>query len=62
MSHVAAVPGAQSWVQRYNGAANTEDVAYSVAVGPGSGKMFVTGWITSATSEYQDYATIAYSG
>ena len=30
---MAAVPDAQSWVQRYNGATSTEDVAYCVTVG-----------------------------
>jgi outer membrane protein assembly factor BamB len=54
-SHAAAVPGAQLWVQRYNGPGNGFDAAASVAVSPGGGTVFVTGSSTGA------YATVAYS-
>jgi hypothetical protein len=52
----------QLWVQRYNGVGSAEDVAKSVAVAPGGGKVFVTGRShgTRATGE-ADYATVAYN-
>ncbi len=54
-SHAAAVPGAQLWVQRYNGPGNGFDAAASVAVSPGGRTVFVTGTSTGA------YATVAYN-
>ena len=57
-----AATGAQRWVKRYNGPGNGTDVAYSVAVSPTRGTVFVTGqsWGSNATAG--DCATIAYSG
>ena len=52
-----AVPGARLWVQRYSGPGNGSDVASSVAVSPGGGRVFVTG-ASTGTSE-SDYLTVA---
>jgi DNA-binding beta-propeller fold protein YncE len=58
-----AATGAQRWVQRYNGPANGGDYARSVAVSPGGGTVYVTGYSQrTAGSEEPDYATVAYSG
>src|ERR1022692_2978421 len=58
-----AVPGAQLWLSRYDGAPGGFDSAASVAVSPGGGTVFVTGGSMSAgfPSDYDyDYATVAY--
>jgi WD40 repeat protein len=55
-----AATGTRLWAKRYNGPANRNDFADSVAVGPGGGRVFVTGASTGATSG-DDYATVAYS-
>jgi hypothetical protein len=58
-----AATGAQRWVRRYNGPANGGDYARSVAVSPGGGTVYVTGYSQrTAGSEEPDYATVAYSG
>jgi uncharacterized delta-60 repeat protein len=50
--------GTQQWVVRYDGPANLDDVAYSLAV-DGSGNVFVTGGSKAVT--YFDYATVKYN-
>jgi DNA-binding beta-propeller fold protein YncE len=54
----SAGTGAQLWVKRYNGLANSHDYAYSVAVSPDGTRVFVTGEASGVTS--QDYTTVAY--
>jgi WD40 repeat protein len=51
--------GAQLWVRRYNGPANGDDQAISLAAR--SGRVFVTG-SSEGTKSGLDYATIAYKG
>jgi outer membrane protein assembly factor BamB len=55
-----AATGAQRWVTRYNGPADGSDSAFSLAVSPGGGTVFVTGVSYGATSG-RDYATVAYN-
>ncbi|HLQ62831.1 MAG TPA: hypothetical protein VK131_13300, partial [Candidatus Acidoferrales bacterium] len=59
--HASVVPGAQLWVRRYDGPGNSlgsDDAARSVAVSPGGGTVFVTGYSQGTTSD--EYATVAY--
>jgi uncharacterized delta-60 repeat protein len=51
--------GVPLWTNRYNGAANRDDIAYAIAT-DSSGNVFVTGYSWSFTSNY-DYMTIKYS-
>ena len=55
-----AATGARLWVERYNGPGNRDDFAYSVAVSPSGGTVFVTGTSRMADSNW-DYATVAYN-
>jgi outer membrane protein assembly factor BamB len=55
-----AATGAQQWVKRYNGPIGRSDFAYSVAVSPTSGTVFVTG--NSGNGPFYGYATVAYQG
>ena len=54
-----ASTGAQLWVRRYNGPANSRDIAESLAVSPDGTKVVVTGR-SDASNGYADYATVAY--
>jgi DNA-binding beta-propeller fold protein YncE len=60
-----ATTGAQRWVKRYNGPANSQDGAYSLAVSTDGGTVYVTGESTVTTTadpaSGQDYTTFAYS-
>ena len=57
----SAATGAQLWVKRYDGPGGGDE-AYSVAVSPTGGTVFVTGYTdTSSTTTAYDYTTIAYS-
>jgi DNA-binding beta-propeller fold protein YncE len=61
-----AATGAQLWVKRYNGPANSQDGGYSLTVSPDGGTVYVTGGATITTTtpdpaSGQDYTTIAYS-
>lgn len=55
-----ATPGAQRWVQRYNGPADGYDSAESVAVSRRGDRVFVTG-VSAGSSTGYDYATTAYN-
>ena len=55
-----AATGAQQWAKTYNGPGNSTDEAYSLAVSPSGGTVFVTGRSTGSLSVY-DYATVAYN-
>lgn len=55
-----AATGARLWAERYNGPGNGDDGATSVAVSPGGGTVYVTGYSQGTTSGL-DYATVAYN-
>jgi WD40 repeat protein len=56
-----AESGQRLWTARYNGPANDQDGASSVALSPDGARVFVTGTSTGLTSGL-DYATVAYDG
>jgi WD40 repeat protein len=56
---VPATAGDTLWTRRYNGPANSDDGATSVAVSSDGSTVFVTGGGTGSTSGY-DYTTLAY--
>jgi hypothetical protein len=55
-----AVTGARRWARRYNGPGNGTDEASSLAVSPGGGTVYVTGYSAGATPG-DEYATVAYN-
>jgi DNA-binding beta-propeller fold protein YncE len=59
-AHASATPGAQLWASRYDGPAHGDDEAFSVAVSPDGGTVFVIGNSTG-TGTGLDYATAAYN-
>jgi outer membrane protein assembly factor BamB len=57
-----AVTGAQLWAARYNGSATGDDDAFSVAVSPTTGAVFVTGESYPPYSPNPHFVTVAYHG
>jgi uncharacterized delta-60 repeat protein len=51
--------GDTAWIRKYDGPANNDDLAYSIAVDK-SGYVYVTGWSEDPSAHY-DYATIKYT-
>ncbi len=51
--------GAPLWVKRYDGPANGDDFASSLAISPAGDKVYVTGSSTGTTTS-NDYLTVAY--
>jgi len=56
----AAATGKPRWIRRYDGPANADDFAHSVAVGADGHVVYVTG-ASRGTRTGADYATVAYS-
>jgi hypothetical protein len=54
-----ATTGTQLWASRYDGPGHGDDHAWSMAVSPDGGTVYITGGSPGATSN-NDYATIAY--
>jgi len=52
-------PGTQLWARRFSGPGNGRDVARDIAVSPGGGAVFVTGYSTSPRTA-RDFDTVAY--
>ena len=52
--------GTQSWTSRYDGTGSGNDTAYSIAVSPTTGAVYVTGESYGGTSTSSDYATVGY--
>lgn len=55
-----AATGAQLWVNRFNGAADSDDNPASLALGPDGAKVYVTGWSSRGEESGNAYATVAY--
>lgn len=55
----SAASGARLWVRRYNGPGNGASEASSIAVSRSGSTVYVTGYSSTATGDF-DYATIAY--
>jgi hypothetical protein len=56
-----AATGALRWAARYNGTANFTDEAFSVAVAPGGGTVYVTGESAGGSFDGWGWATVAYN-
>ncbi len=56
-----AATGAQLWLASYNGPAKSTSEAYSVAVSPSGGTVYVTGSSWGCVCGGVDYATVAYN-
>ena len=57
-----AATGAQRWAALYHGPATGQDTAFSVAVNPGGGAVYVTGASRATASGLDyEYATVAYN-
>lgn len=52
--------GTQQWVRRYNGLANGDENASSLAASPDGSRVFLTGGSWGGTTAF-DYATVAYA-
>jgi hypothetical protein len=55
-----ASTGSKLWAKRYNGPANGDDIANSLAVSPDGTEVLVTGWSNTGSPYVGDYATVAY--
>jgi WD40 repeat protein len=55
-----AATGAQVWVMRYNGPANSNDIAREIALSPDGSTVFVAGSSHAGSPTWKDYAIIAY--
>jgi DNA-binding beta-propeller fold protein YncE len=55
-----AATGAQLWIKQYGGPGDHRDQAYSVAVSPAGGTVYVTG-VSDNRDGTCDYATVAYN-
>ena len=55
-----AATGTRLWARRYHGPGHSFNSAVSLAVSPGGGTVFVTGFSTGAGANTHDYATVAY--
>ncbi|MGH2966070.1 MAG: PQQ-binding-like beta-propeller repeat protein, partial [Solirubrobacterales bacterium] len=56
-----ASSGAQIWAKRYDGPGHRGDSGFALAVGPGGGRVFVTGRSYGSSTTGYDYATVAYN-
>jgi hypothetical protein len=55
-----ASTGAKLWQRTYDGSPDGTDIPFALAVGPGGGRVFVTGITTGASSNW-DWGTVAYN-
>jgi hypothetical protein len=56
-----AATGATLWARHYSGSGAGDSQAYSVAVSPSGGMVYVTGTSIGTTTTNYDYATVAYN-
>ncbi len=55
-----AESGRQLWLATYSGPSGSDDYAFSVAVGPDGGRVYVTGWDRGGHGFTDDASTVAY--